>query len=90
MTVATWSLKSSPQAEEETSCDARLDMSGAQRASGAEQAASRVWVSSVADRMARKKELEFCNSSDTGTQDWKVELDRKVEKKAGHVEDVKF
>lgn len=72
------------------SCDARLDINGAQSAKGAEQAASRVWVRSVAERMARKKELEFCSNSETGTQDWNVELDRKVEKKGAHVDEVKL
>jgi hypothetical protein len=45
---------------------------GWQIGSEAAQAASRVSDMRVGERAALKKDLLFCRSRDTGTQDWKV------------------
>ena len=57
---------------------------------GAAQAASRVSSSKDGSRWARKKEAEFCRSTEIGTQDLKLGLLRKLPKKLGQLCEVKL
>jgi hypothetical protein len=65
-------------------------MRGLQMARGALQAKSRVSLRRVASRSAWKKELLFWRRRETGVQDLKVELLRKVLKKSGQLWAVKL
>jgi hypothetical protein len=52
--------------------DARDAIKGWQIGREAAQVASRVSAMTAGDRAGLKKDLLFCRSRDTGTQDWKV------------------
>lgn len=65
-------------------------MSGLQIARGASQAMFIVSERRLSSRSARKNELLFCNSRETGEQDWKVALLRKAPKKSGQLWEVKL
>lgn len=58
--------------------------------SEAAHAVLRVSARRVAERTARKNELEFWSRRETGTQDWKVEFWRKEAKKLGQLAEVKL
>lgn len=51
---------------------------------------SRIWESKTGEREARKKELLFCRRSESGRQDLKVSLLRKLLKKVGQLGEVKL